>query len=163
MPSHLSPSPVAQPPQRMCAAHFPSLLLMYVMRLVVVMSDGLSCPLTFSPLLPVETSCVHFAKPFTRTFVAYCLLWCILFVSAQPSHGMSAAYAFSGVSKSSLHKGRTNGRRKSIYKTRSMKRESTGGWMHMVSEIRIPFLAKVIERAVYANPRFSRRGISVLL
>ena len=53
-----------------------------------MMSDGLSCPRTFSPLLSLETSRVHVAELF-RIRAVYFLLWCILFVFAHSSYRMS--------------------------------------------------------------------------
>ena len=69
---------VAQPSHRMCVTHY--LLRCWcvcVTRIVVVISDGLSCPRTFSPLLSLETSCVHVAEH--RICAEYCLLSSALF------------------------------------------------------------------------------------
>ena len=107
------------------------------------MRNGLSGPRTCAPLLSLETSCVHVAEPLRLGFVCNVFLSPICrFRFAQPSHRMSVAYAFSGVSKSLLHEGKTNGRRK---------RESSGGVSaHDLSDS-YPAVSKVMERVVYAN------------
>ena len=118
----------------------------------VVTGDGLSCPYTFSPLLSLETSCIHVAEPLHRICVACCPWWRILFVFAQPSQRMSVACAFSGVSKSLLR--RENKWSSEVnYKTRSMRKESTGGVdAHGLSRS-YPVISKAMETAGYADPR----------